>query len=176
MPACTFFGHRDCLTDIIPQLRRTILELIEQENVDLFYVGNQGFFDMYAETLLREISQQHPQIRYFVVLAYLPFSTDTIIAPEPYTTIFPQGIEHVPKKFAIFYRNGWMLERSDYIVTYVTRPFGGAAKFREMAYKKAKNVIDLKKTLRCFGTMRISSSTVYLKIWYSHRISITKRR
>lgn len=58
-------------------------------------------------------------------------------------TIIPDGIETVPKKFAINYRNSWMIEQSDYVVTYVNSSVGGAAKFKKQAEKKNKIVINL---------------------------------
>ena len=55
-----------------------------------------------------------------------------------------QKDETVPKRFAIFYRNKWMIERSDYVVTYVTHQIGsGAAQFKELAEKQGKIVIEL---------------------------------
>ena len=57
-------------------------------------------------------------------------------------TILPDGIETVPLRFAISYRNKWMIEQSDYAVTYVTRSWGGAARFKELAEKKEKVIIE----------------------------------
>ena len=34
-------------------------------------------------------------------------------------TMFPEGLELVHPRYAIERRNGWMLKRSDYFVTYV---------------------------------------------------------
>lgn len=42
MYACTFFGHRDCPDSIKPALRRTLVDLIEKEQVDLFLCGKSG--------------------------------------------------------------------------------------------------------------------------------------
>lgn len=36
-----------------------------------------------------------------------------------------------------------MLEHSDYVVTYITQPFGGAFHFAELAKKKGKQVINI---------------------------------
>ncbi len=58
-------------------------------------------------------------------------------------TLLPEGIEFIFPKYAISWRNKWMLERSDYVVCYITRPFGGAAQFVEMAKKKQKTVINI---------------------------------
>jgi len=38
-----------------------------------------------------------------------------------------------------------MVENSQYVVTYVTRTFGGAAQFKELAIKKGKTVIEIAK-------------------------------
>ena len=42
---CTFFGHRDAPYEIEHILRETVENLIKNENVKLFYVGNNGRFD-----------------------------------------------------------------------------------------------------------------------------------
>ena len=49
----------------------------------------------------------------------------------------------MPLRFAISYRNKWMIEQSDYVVTYVNHSWGGAAQFKELAEKKGKTVIEL---------------------------------
>ena len=45
MCVCTFFGHRDCPNTIKPLMREVIIDLIENQNVDTFYIGQQGSFD-----------------------------------------------------------------------------------------------------------------------------------
>ena len=45
MAVCTFFGHRDTPKKIEPILKSTLIDLIENKKVDLFYIGNQGNFD-----------------------------------------------------------------------------------------------------------------------------------
>ena len=39
-----------------------------------------------------------------------------------------------------------MLKQSDYVVTYITHSWGGAAQFAEMAERKGKTVINISKT------------------------------
>ncbi|MBQ3132677.1 MAG: hypothetical protein IJC17_00165 [Clostridia bacterium] len=85
---------------------------------------------------LKQAKAVYPQIRYAVVLAYLPTET-----PEYEETVYP--LEGVPARFAIDRRNRWMIEQSDIVVTYVNRGFGGAAKFKEIAKKKEKTIIEL---------------------------------
>ena len=93
-----------------------------------------------AQGLLAEFEHSHG-IRYEVVLAYMPKKTDPFF--ETYYTILPEGIETVPPRFAVEYRNRWLIDHSDLVVTCVTRPFGGAAKFKALAERKNKKIIEL---------------------------------
>ena len=137
---CTFFGHKDTPKEIEPTLRSTLIDLIENKNVNVFYVGNNGNFDTMVRRQLEDLSQTYPII-YSVVLAYLP--TEKNKYANLTNSIYPEGLETVPKRFAISYRNKWMLEQSDVVVTYVTHSFGGAAHFKEMAERQGKTVIEL---------------------------------
>jgi len=129
MSVCTFFGHRDCPSSIKPLLRQTLCELIEKDGVESFYVGNHGKFDSLVLSVLRELKNDYPHIRYAVVLAYLPGERDAFAKDEP-NTLFPEGIENAPPRFAISYRNRWMLKQAAYVVTYVTHSWGRAARLR----------------------------------------------
>ena len=140
MPVCTFFGHRDCPSSVKPQLRDAIVDLIEKQRVDTFYVGDSGAYDRMVRAILRELVPVYPQIRYQVVLAYMPGKKD---GSDHSDTLLPEGIETVPRRFAISYRNQWMLRQADYVVTYVTHSWGGAAQFAELAERQAKTVINL---------------------------------
>ena len=139
---CTFFGHKDTPKEIEPTLRSTLIDLIENKNATMFYVGNNGNFDLMVRHQLEELSELYP-ITYNVVLAYLP--TEKNKYDNLTNTIYPEGIESVPKRFAIFWRNKWMIQQSDIVVTYVTHNFGGAAQFKEMAVKQKKIVVELSK-------------------------------
>jgi uncharacterized phage-like protein YoqJ len=91
---CTFFGHRDCPEAIRPKLRETLIELIEHDGVDLFYVGNQGAFDAMVRSVLQELIPKYPHIGYSVVLPYMPTKRNEY---EDYSdTMLPEGIKAVP--------------------------------------------------------------------------------
>lgn len=137
---CTFFGHKDTSNEIEPTLRSTLIDLIENKNVNVFYVGNNGNFDNMVRRQLEDLSKTYP-ITYSVVLAYLP--TEKNKYDNLTNTIYPEGLETVPKRFAISWRNKWMIQQSDVVVTYVTHNFGGAWQFKEMAERAGKEVINL---------------------------------
>ena len=143
MSTCTFFGHSYCPETVKPRLRETLVDLIETQGVDVFYVGNHGDFDRMTRSLLRELSAQYPHIRYAVVLAYVPQKRDEFDQRDWSDTMLPEGIERVPPRFAISWRNRWMLDRADIVVTYITHSRGGAAQFAELAEKKGKQIVGL---------------------------------
>jgi len=138
---CCLFGHREVMHNIRPRLTAIIEKLITEEGVTEFYVGNQGQFDSMVYSVLKELKAKYPQIRYSVILAYMPDEHIKEIYGE--NTLFPDGLESVPKKFAISKRNDWMIQQSGIAVCYVYKITGGAAKFREKAGKKGLQIIDV---------------------------------
>lgn len=143
MSCCTFFGHRDTPKEIEPILRPTLIDLIENKNVDLFYVGNHGNFDNMVRKDLQALKLDYPHINYAVVLAYIPREKDIYDYTDYSNTIYPDELENAPPKYAIIKRNKWMIDKSDYVVTYVKYTIGGAAQFKALAEKKGKIVFNL---------------------------------
>ncbi len=141
MAKATFFGHRDCSEMIKPKLREALVDLIMNYDVDMFYVGNQGQFDVFVRSTLKELKQEYPQINYAVVLAYMPGQKNDCC--DFSDTMLPEGIESVHPRYAISWRNNWMLKQSDYVVTYITLSWGGAGKYYQKAVSAPKTVINL---------------------------------
>ncbi|MBE6912588.1 MAG: DUF1273 domain-containing protein [Ruminococcaceae bacterium] len=139
MSACTFFGHRLMPNKVYHHIISSVEALICDHGVDTFYVGNNGEFDRTVRRALKDLKEVYPEIKYYVVLAYMPRNDG-----EDYSdSIYPEGLENVPKRFAISWRNEWMIKQSDYVIGYVDHPFGGAHNFFEKAKKKEKKVINI---------------------------------
>ena len=145
MSVCTFFGHRDCPSSIKPKLQKVLINLIEKYSVDMFYVGQQGAFDSIVRSVLKELVSVYPHINYSVVLERIPLKRDKFDTHDYSDTMLPEGIETVHPRFAISWRNSWMIKQSDYVVTYITHSWGGAAQFAEMAEKHRLYTINLAK-------------------------------
>ena len=108
----------------------------------------QGQFDAYVQSELKKLKQEYPQINYAVVLAYVPGKKTEY---DDYSdTMLPGGIESVHPHYAISWRNNWMLKQSDYVVTYITHTYGGAAQYALKARKWNKIVMEI--TLDKFAT------------------------
>ena len=138
---CCFFGHREVTHIIRAKVTAIIEKLITENGVTNFYVGHQGQFDNMAYSVLKELKSNYPHIRYSVVLAYMPDEHFKEVYGED--TLFPDGMESVPKKFAISKRNDWMIQQSAFAVCYVHKITGGAAKFREKAERKGLRIINV---------------------------------
>ena len=136
MFACTFFGHGNTPDSLFPILKENIENLLIHHKVTVFYVGTHGNFDNMAYRAVKELQVEYPEIRVYRVLAYVP-------KEEVPDSLFPEGVELVHPKYAISWRNKWMLDHSAYVVAYVVRNYGGAAKYVKQAKRKCKTVINL---------------------------------
>lgn len=143
MSSCTFFGHQIINKNIKELLICQVENLITEYGVNIFYVGNNGQFDHLVAAVLRELKSWHPQISYSIVLAYLPEREKEHNQLSYTETIYPEGLEDTPPRFAISKRNKWMVQQSEYVIAYVEHSFGGAAQFTEYARKKHRTVINL---------------------------------
>lgn len=136
---CTFFGHRDTPKTIEAPLKKILTDLIENKNVTLFYVGNNGAFDKMIRKLLKEFKNIY-KIDYFVVLAYIPPKS----SDEDYSdSIYFDELNTKPYKARITERNKLMINKSDIVVTHVTHITGGATEFKALAERKGKIVINI---------------------------------
>lgn len=144
MAACTFFGHRDSPSSVKESLYAAVEGLICNQQVDMFYVGTQGSFDRMAYAALVELRKRYQHIKVYRVLAYMPRLSD--IAQDRSVlddTILPEGIENAHPRYAIIKRNKWMIDRSDYVIAYVTHTFGGAYQSVKRAKQKGKHITNI---------------------------------
>lgn len=142
---CCFFGHRDTPMDIGKKLEQTVEKLIVDSGIENFLFGNQGNFDIMALRVLRKMKEKYPYISYNIVLAYVPTKQESWHFFEDGETMLPEGIEHIHPRYAVSWRNTWMVNKADIVVAYVVCSWGGAAKFVDMAYQKRKIVLNLAK-------------------------------
>lgn len=121
-------------------MQSTLIDLIENKNVDSFYVGNQGDFDIMVRSNLKSLRIIYPYISCYVVVAYKP---NKKLSNDYLEYIYPDELKNIFPKYAIIERNNWMINKSDYVVTYVENSVGGAARFKSVSEKKGLTVINL---------------------------------
>lgn len=137
----SFFGHKDTPSTVKPFLEQTVQRLIEENEDITFLVGTHGAFDIMAQNVLKQAAECYPRITAHIVLAYVPVGSNAERYALP--TLVPEGIEGVPKRFAISFRNDYMVNESDTVVCYIAHNWGGAAQFVEKAEKRGKTVINI---------------------------------
>ena len=93
---------------------------------------------------MKELISEGKNVDYSVVLAYIPGQKYEFDLPDQYAdTIYPDGLEDVPPRFAICRRNDWMVNNSDAVICYVVNHFGGAYTYTEKARRKGKCIINI---------------------------------
>ena len=153
MKSCFFIGHREADERILPVLRETILRLITEENVTEFFVGGYGGFDRLAGFAVKQIKEQNPQVSLRLLLPYHP-ADRPVETPDGYDgTYYPEGLEKVPKRYAIVKANKLMIDSSDWLVAYVSHGASNSGKLLEYALLQQKlqrlNVLNLTELLTC---------------------------
>ena len=122
--------------ELFPFLKEAVERHILEYGITDFYVGHYGGFDRMAAQAVKECKQQYPQITLTMLLPYHPFE-QPIKAPEGFDgTYYPDGMETVPKQFAIVRANQAMLKESTHLIANVRHSFGGAARLLEYAQKR----------------------------------------
>ena len=140
---CFFIGHREAPESIYPELAQTVEQLIGQGVAD-FYVGNYGNFDRLAARVVIAAKQQRPEVRLTMLLPYHPAEREVVLPPGFDGSLYPLGMENVPRRFAIPRANRWMVEHCTHLVAYVTHPASNAGKVVEWGIFKDKKVMKLK--------------------------------
>lgn len=139
----TFCGHRDfCATQ---ELENALLGFLEQsvgEGDAQLLFGGYGAFDAFALSCAQTYKKSHPWIRLVFVTPYMTESyqkNHLSSLQAVYDEICYPGIENRPLKYAISYRNYYMVDCSDVMIAYVSHSWGGA--YQMYSYAQKKNMV-----------------------------------
>ena len=136
---CCFFGHHDATSKVKKAIKSTVVILINEGITD-FYVGNNGKFDYYVQQTLGELISKGYNIRVTVVLSYID---EVAICLDQKCTLYPDGLEKTPLRFAISKRNDYMISVSKVAIIHVRHSFSNTHKLCEKAKKKGLRVIEI---------------------------------
>ena len=112
------------------------------------YLGGYGDFDRFAYECCKKYKEKHPNTSLVFITPYMTVEYqrnhleyqktryDAIIYPE---------IENKLPRFAISYRNKWMVEKADFVVVYIDHDWGGAYTTYKHAKRKGKFICNLGK-------------------------------
>ncbi len=114
---CFFIGSRHATIRIKEKLAEAIEKHITEYGVTTFIVGHYGSFDSLVISVLRETKKRHENIKLYLLAPYA-FNQQTE-NPESFDGIFyPEGLEFVPMRYAIVQANRYMVQQSDYLISY----------------------------------------------------------
>ena len=138
MKGCFLMGSRNTPEEIRIVLREAIERLIVEEGVEEFFVGHYGAFDRIAAGELGRLKIQFPHISPVLLLPY--YSPEMEIEyPEGFDqTFFPEGMECVPRRYAIVKANQYMVDRVAYLITYWNGTVGNTKNILEYAKRRER--------------------------------------
>ncbi len=136
---CCFIGHSKVPEEITARLAAAVERHIIEYGVTEFLVGNYGQFDRMGAAAVKEAKTQHPNVKLYLMLPYLPEHERPLPDMTGYdSAVYPEGMENVPYRLAIPRLNRIMVLKSDYAIACVTHSWGGAAATLKQAAAKAR--------------------------------------
>lgn len=136
MCVCFLFGHRDAPTSIQQKIEEAVEHHYLEHGVGHFVVGGYGSFDRMAAGAVKAVKQRHSDICLSLLLPYHPAERPVETPPGFDGTLYPEGMENVPRKFAIVRANQYMVKNADTIICYV-KHFGNTRVLLEQAWKRS---------------------------------------
>ncbi len=144
---CCFFGHSKIYDkNYKEKLKNQIIQVIEKYNVTEFWVGNYGEFDRCAALTVNSVKQSYENVKLELVIPYLTkiinenkdyyYNTfdNLLISDIPQTT---------PHRYKIAQNNKYIIDKSDFMICYISNNFGGAYKSFEYAKKKHLSIYNI---------------------------------
>lgn len=146
----SFFGHRkiDNFSDAKEQVEELIYRLIDTKQYVEFLIGRNGEFDQLVSSTIRKIKREYrdDNCRHILVLPYYNaeyqnnynsfnnYYDEVEICEKSYKSYFKSAFQK---------RNCEMIDRSDLVVFYLEKEYGGAYQTYKYAAKNNKKIIKL---------------------------------
>ena len=145
----TFCGHSNFLSSVEyeEKILRLLEELVRDSHADI-YLGGYGEFDNFAYRCCKKFQQHHKNISIVFITPYITLEYQKHhlnVLKDLYDSIIYPQIEDKPLRFAITYRNRWMIEKADFVISYISYKKGGAYATYKYAKSKGKIIFNLGK-------------------------------
>ena len=148
----TFCGHSNYTES--EEDKQRILSVLEQKVGDNYvelYLGGYGNFDNFARKCGKKYKEKHPNTKLILITPYITpeYQKNHLqYQKELYDEIIYPELEKVPPRFAISYRNKWMVEKSDLVIAYIKRNSGGAYNTYKYAKQMGKSIFNLTEKMK----------------------------
>ena len=142
-------GHRTP-PNLKARIREEVINLIENEDVDTFLVGEKGGYEIDAYDVVLKVQQEYPHIRIYLVISQMTDLHEMgvrdgaqVIERRGFDDfILPPKCELGYKRLCLVYRNRYIIENTNFIIAYNKRE-GKAYEFCKAAKGKGVKVIEL---------------------------------
>ena len=132
------------------KIKQQIVNLIERERVDTFFVEELGGFENDAYDAVLELRSDFPQIKVVLVISKISELNRIETDESEYVShlryfddfIYPDACAVGFKRWSIVYRNNYIVDNADFIIAY-NRYKGRAYNFCKKAKNKNVVVIEL---------------------------------
>ena len=141
-----FFGHSGfCDSDKYEEQVLSIIDNYACKEKAEFLLGNYGGFDKFAYSCWKKYKDDSGNAPLIFVTPYITegYRKNLEYASEIYDCIIYPEIEDKPKRFAICYRNRYMVEQADLIICYIKVKYGGAYQAIRYAKRLGKKIINV---------------------------------
>lgn len=149
MTTCIFSGHREVYqSGVEARLAVEIEKLLQTDNEFHFLTGGMGQFDGMGAGAVRAAKRRHPE-KCITITLVLPYMSNRLNTDKEYyqfyydQIIIPEELDTAHYKAAIQLRNRWMVDRTDIVIAYILRDFGGALATVRYAQRQGKPIINL---------------------------------
>lgn len=145
MYICALAGDSGFPGSVQTELRRTLIDLIENHEVDLFYMIFGGKFNLMAAEELKKIIKDYPDVYFEVFLCNVPYREYNRMVNVFYNITVVDGEDGETREHALNVLKESIIDVSEYVITYVKNVKGDAVTYKNIALEKGKKIIELNK-------------------------------
>ena len=138
---CFFIGNHDTPEEMYPLVYAAAENSISKFGITSFIVGHYGNFDRLAAKAVQELKRNYPFITLTLLRPYHPAERPFPIPDGFDDSIYPPGMERIPKPFAIFQANLYCIDHCDLLITYSCNTLGNTFKLLKHAKQRQKSGI-----------------------------------
>ena len=134
---CFLIGKHDAPERIRDSLDRAVEECAA-DGITLFVVGSRGNFDRLAAQSVLRLKHRRAEVTLLLLLAYHPAERPADLPDGFDGTLYPEGMERVPRRFAIARANERVAGGARRIIAYTDGTPGGTERLlrRAEAYER----------------------------------------
>lgn len=135
---CFLFGHRDAPEQLLPAIEAAVERCAAERGVTEFIVGHYGRFDRLAAVAIQRVRAR----RRIVLTLLLPYLPTRPLSPEFDGSLYPEGMERVPRRLAIVRANRYAVDHCDALIVYAAHP-GNSARLLDYARSRKVHIVNL---------------------------------